>query len=97
MRTIRDGQFLETGYVLAWHDQQPVELGSTDHHDALVDVLGNVASHTPRALAGRPLRNGARAAFQGQGSALAGDPRRLVGLIHVLMPPIIQKQRLSLW
>ena len=74
--TTRDGQFLETPYVLAGNDQQTVELGPTDHHDVLVDVLGNVASHTPRALADRPLRYGARATLQGQMSSRR-EPRRL--------------------
>ena len=82
MRTAKGGQFFEPADVLSGHDHQTIESGPPDYDDVLGKVLGN----TSHVVVGRPLRNCARAAFPGQGVALAREPRKTVALIHPVPP-----------
>ena len=74
LRTVDDGELFEPADVQARYHDQSVELGTADHDDVLVDVLGNVGVNTARAFAGDPKRDGARAAFSCRGAALASKP-----------------------
>ena len=72
--------------VPSGHDHQTIESGPPDYDDVLGKVLGNVCGHTSHVVVGRPLRYCARAAFPGQGAALAREPRKTVALIHPVPP-----------
>ncbi len=63
LRTVEDGELFEPADVQDRYHEQSVELGTADHDDVLVDVLGNVGVNTARTFASDPKRDGARAAF----------------------------------
>ena len=63
------GHVLESDDMLAWNDHRPVDSGTADHRDVLVDVLRDFAR---RIEVGYQLRYAAAMTIAGQG-ALVGD------------------------
>ncbi len=77
-----DRQLLETTDVRAGHDDQTVELISTDDENVLVKMLGR----TPRARISCPLCRGARPASLFQAGSSDKRPRETVANFHVNPP-----------
>jgi hypothetical protein len=84
MRTMWNWQFPEPTGVLAWYDEQTIEIRPTDYDGIQVDVHGNVAVLTTSPVTGHRLRNCATAAFRFDGEFLADEPPRAVAFVHVL-------------
>jgi len=79
-------EFVEPASVLAGHDNQALELGSADHDDVLINVLGDVGGVSLRVVVPHPLRNRTSAAFRFLVHAMVGKSRQPMVLTHA-MPP----------